>query len=74
MHVEASKMEHELENIMFLQVPFELLVRRQIARLLEPSLQCARFIYDELVKVHLLFNLWLIMFFHGLGLVVSLHC
>lgn len=33
------------------QVPFELLVRRQIARLLEPSLQCARFIYDELVKV-----------------------
>jgi hypothetical protein len=34
-----------------LQVPFELLVRRQIARLLEPSLQCARFIYDELVKV-----------------------
>jgi dynamin 1-like protein len=35
------------------QVPFELLVRRQIARLLEPSLQCARFIYDELVKVML---------------------
>lgn len=26
-------------------------MRRQIARLLEPSLQCARFIYDELVKV-----------------------
>jgi dynamin 1-like protein len=36
---------------MLLQVPFELLVRRQIARLLEPSLQCARFIYDELVKI-----------------------
>jgi dynamin 1-like protein len=36
---------------MLLQVPFELLVRRQIARLLEPSLQCARFIYDELIKV-----------------------
>lgn len=33
------------------QVPFELLVRRQIARLLDPSLQCARFIYDELIKV-----------------------
>ena len=36
------------------QVPFEMLVRRQIARLLEPSLQCARFVYEELVKVHLL--------------------
>lgn len=34
-----------------IQVPFEVLVRRQIARLLDPSLQCARFIYDELVKV-----------------------
>lgn len=33
------------------QVPFEVLVRRQIARLLDPSLQCARFIYDELMKV-----------------------
>lgn len=34
------------------QVPFEMLVRRQIARLLEPSLQCARFVYEELVKVN----------------------
>ncbi|KAG2704955.1 hypothetical protein I3843_05G029300 [Carya illinoinensis] len=33
------------------EVPFEVLVRRQIARLLDPSLQCARFIYDELMKV-----------------------
>ncbi|CAK9179352.1 unnamed protein product [Ilex paraguariensis] len=33
------------------EVPFELLVRRQIARLLDPSLQCARFIYDELIKM-----------------------
>ncbi|XP_034681232.1 dynamin-related protein 3B isoform X1 [Vitis riparia] len=33
------------------EVPFEVLVRRQIARLLDPSLQCARFIYDELVKI-----------------------
>lgn len=32
-------------------MPFEVLVRRQIVRLLDPSLQCARFIYDELVKV-----------------------
>ncbi|CAI0557252.1 unnamed protein product [Linum tenue] len=32
-------------------VPFELLVRRQIARLLDPSLECARFIYDELIKI-----------------------
>ncbi|OVA01830.1 Dynamin central domain [Macleaya cordata] len=33
------------------EVPFEVLIRRQIARLLDPSLQCARFIYDELVKM-----------------------
>ncbi|GMP38862.1 hypothetical protein CsSME_00009958 [Camellia sinensis var. sinensis] len=32
------------------EVPFEVLIRRQIARLLDPSLQCARFIYDELMK------------------------
>ncbi|CAN6911378.1 unnamed protein product [Brassica oleracea] len=32
-------------------VPFEFLVRRQISRLLDPSLQCARFIFDELVKI-----------------------
>jgi len=32
-------------------VPFEVLVRKQIARLLDPSLQCARFIYDELLKM-----------------------
>ncbi|KAI8532403.1 hypothetical protein RHMOL_Rhmol11G0212600 [Rhododendron molle] len=33
------------------EIPFEVLVRRQIARLLDPSLQCARFIYDELIKM-----------------------
>ncbi|KAK4757547.1 hypothetical protein SAY87_018848 [Trapa incisa] len=33
------------------EVPFQALVRRQIARLLDPSLQCARFIYDELIKI-----------------------
>ncbi|XP_056163364.1 dynamin-related protein 3A isoform X1 [Syzygium oleosum] len=32
-------------------VPFEVLIRRQIARLLDPSIQCARFIYDELIKI-----------------------
>ncbi|KAA0044287.1 dynamin-related protein 3A-like [Cucumis melo var. makuwa] len=32
-------------------VPFEVLIRRQIIRLLDPSLQCARFIYDELVEI-----------------------
>uniref|UniRef100_A0A0D9W474 Dynamin-type G domain-containing protein n=1 Tax=Leersia perrieri TaxID=77586 RepID=A0A0D9W474_9ORYZ len=32
-------------------LPFEILVRRQISRLLDPSLQCANFIYDELVKM-----------------------
>ncbi|KAI3755335.1 hypothetical protein L1987_55132 [Smallanthus sonchifolius] len=33
------------------EVPFEVLIRRQIARLLDPSVQCARFVYDELVKM-----------------------
>ncbi|CAH9058179.1 unnamed protein product [Cuscuta europaea] len=33
------------------EVPFEVLVRRQISRLLDPSLQCVRFIYDELIKM-----------------------
>ncbi|XP_025883884.1 dynamin-related protein 3B-like isoform X1 [Solanum lycopersicum] len=33
------------------EVPFEVLIRRQIARLMDPSFQCARFIYDELVKM-----------------------
>ncbi|KAL1224840.1 Dynamin-related protein 3B [Cardamine amara subsp. amara] len=32
-------------------VPFEVLVRRQISRLLDPSLQCARFIFDELIRI-----------------------
>ncbi|CAA3026010.1 dynamin-related protein 3A-like isoform X2 [Olea europaea var. sylvestris] len=41
-----------LKSALFIpHVPFEVLVRRQIARLLDPSLQCARFIYDELVKM-----------------------
>ena len=39
-----------------MQVPFEVLIRRQIARLLDPSLQCARFIYDELIKVKVFFG------------------
>ncbi|KAG9132548.1 hypothetical protein Leryth_008473 [Lithospermum erythrorhizon] len=33
------------------EVPFEVLARRQIARLFDPSLQCARFTYDELIKM-----------------------
>ncbi|KAF6137886.1 hypothetical protein GIB67_014015 [Kingdonia uniflora] len=33
------------------EVPFEVLIRRQIARLLDPSLQCLRFVYDELIKI-----------------------
>eukprot|EP00850_Spirogloea_muscicola_P016294 SM000131S26724 [mRNA] locus=s131:170828:177321:+ [translate_table: standard] len=40
------------KNVLFVpEVPFEVLIRRQIARLHDPSLQCARFIYDELVKI-----------------------
>ncbi|KAF5823867.1 putative dynamin central domain, Dynamin superfamily [Helianthus annuus] len=33
------------------EVPFEVLIRRQIARLLDPCVQCARFVYDELIKM-----------------------
>lgn len=33
------------------EIPFQVLVRRQIARLLDPSLQCARIVYNELVKM-----------------------
>ncbi|ERN14352.1 hypothetical protein AMTRI_Chr13g90810 [Amborella trichopoda] len=40
------------KNALFVpEVPFEVLIKRQIARLLDPSLQCARFIYDELIKM-----------------------
>ncbi|KAJ4837000.1 hypothetical protein Tsubulata_022213 [Turnera subulata] len=39
-------------NALFVpEVPFESLVRRQIAQLLDPSLQCLRFVHDELVKM-----------------------
>ncbi|KAL4577905.1 hypothetical protein LXL04_014020 [Taraxacum kok-saghyz] len=33
------------------EVPFQVLVRRQIARLLDPCLQCARLVYNELLKI-----------------------
>ncbi|KAI9191458.1 hypothetical protein LWI28_008696 [Acer negundo] len=33
------------------EVPFELLVRRQIARFLDPCFQCLRFVHDELIKI-----------------------
>ncbi|CAL5421806.1 unnamed protein product [Camellia sinensis] len=39
-------------NALFVpEVPFQVLVRRQIARLLDPSLQCLRLVYDELIKM-----------------------
>ncbi|KAL7119291.1 hypothetical protein ACP275_02G054500 [Erythranthe tilingii] len=48
----AIKNAAGLKSAMFVpEVPFEVLVRRQIARLLDPSLQCARFIYDDLIKM-----------------------
>ncbi|XP_050241016.1 dynamin-related protein 3B-like [Quercus robur] len=40
-----------VNSLLVFQVPFEVLIRRQIARLLDPSLQCLRFVYDELVKM-----------------------
>ncbi|XP_062111682.1 dynamin-related protein 3A-like isoform X1 [Humulus lupulus] len=33
------------------EVPFRVLVRRQIAQLLDPSLQCVCYVYDELMKI-----------------------
>ncbi|KAM6542025.1 hypothetical protein CsatB_006472 [Cannabis sativa] len=33
------------------EAPFEVLVRAQIARLLDPSLQCVRYVHDELMKI-----------------------
>ncbi|KAF5190970.1 Dynamin-related protein 3a [Thalictrum thalictroides] len=32
------------------EIPFEVLVKKQIARLLDPSLQCLYIVYDELIK------------------------
>ncbi|KAA8521472.1 hypothetical protein F0562_012145 [Nyssa sinensis] len=41
-----------LRNALFVpEVPFEVLVKRQIAWLLDPSLQCLRFVYDELIRM-----------------------
>ncbi|KAL5559625.1 hypothetical protein UlMin_035836 [Ulmus minor] len=41
-----------LRNAIFVpEVPFEVLVRRQIDRLLSPSLQCLRYAYQELKKI-----------------------
>lgn len=33
------------------EVPFQILLRKQIARLLDPSLQCVHFIYEDLAKL-----------------------
>ncbi|KAI7997398.1 Dynamin-related protein 3A [Camellia lanceoleosa] len=39
-------------NALFVpEVPFQVLVRRQIARLLDPSLLCLQLVYDELIKM-----------------------
>ncbi|CDP18852.1 unnamed protein product [Coffea canephora] len=39
-------------NALFVpEVPFEILVRRQISRLLDPSLQCLQCVYEELIKM-----------------------
>ncbi|KAF2293472.1 hypothetical protein GH714_002103 [Hevea brasiliensis] len=39
-------------NALFVpEAPFEVLVRKQMARLLDPSLQCLRFVYNEMIKM-----------------------
>ncbi|XP_065850276.1 dynamin-related protein 3A-like [Euphorbia lathyris] len=41
-----------IRNALFVpEVPFEVLVRNQIALLLDPSLQCLRSVYDQLLKM-----------------------
>ncbi|PIA46028.1 hypothetical protein AQUCO_01600356v1 [Aquilegia coerulea] len=41
------------KNAIFVpEIPFEVLVRKQIARLLDPSLKCLYFVYDELIKMN----------------------
>ncbi|EOY29296.1 Dynamin-related protein 3A isoform 1 [Theobroma cacao] len=41
-----------LRNVLFVpEVPFEVLVRRQIAQLSDPCHQCLRIVYDELIKI-----------------------
>ncbi|KAK9098036.1 hypothetical protein Syun_025081 [Stephania yunnanensis] len=40
------------KNVLFVpEVPLEVLVRRQIVRLLDPSLKCLHLVYDELIKM-----------------------
>ncbi|XWS17882.1 hypothetical protein CRYUN_Cryun33cG0106600 [Craigia yunnanensis] len=48
----ALKNSSGLRNVLFVpEVPFEVLVRRQIARLSDPCHQCLRVVYDELIKI-----------------------
>ncbi|KAH9760243.1 dynamin-1-like protein [Citrus sinensis] len=54
LHSRLNAVAKELQkygDVMESKVPFEVLVRRQIARLLDPCLQCLRFVYDELIKM-----------------------
>ncbi|XP_073526511.1 uncharacterized protein [Phyllobates terribilis] len=56
-----------------LEAPFEVLVRKQIARLLDPSLQCARFIYNELIKVGLIDPTFLFVSMSHHSMISELH-
>ncbi|XP_022731283.1 dynamin-related protein 3A-like isoform X3 [Durio zibethinus] len=48
----ALKNSSGLRNVLFVpEVPFEVLVRRQIAQLLDPCHQCLWIVYDELIKM-----------------------
>ncbi|OMO61559.1 hypothetical protein CCACVL1_23431 [Corchorus capsularis] len=48
----AIKNSSGLRNVLFVpEVPFEVLVRRQIALLSDPCHQCLRIVYDELIKI-----------------------
>ncbi|XVF48247.1 hypothetical protein PTKIN_Ptkin03bG0174700 [Pterospermum kingtungense] len=48
----ALKNSSGLRNVLFVpEVPFEVLVRRQIAQLSDPCHQCLQIVYDELIKI-----------------------
>jgi len=45
-------MQLEQKNALFIpEIAFELLVKRQIRRLVDPSIQCAELVYDELQRI-----------------------
>lgn len=65
-----------LSNSLFfglIQLPIEVLVRRQIERLLDPSLQCIRHVHEELIKVKQAITCLVVLLFYDFTSLLSLH-